>query len=69
MSSQPNTGRKLPTRRVCERYDVTDRTISRWERDPALKFPQPVVINNRKYYEEEQLTDWDRANAGRREVV
>jgi len=70
MSGNQNiSGRKLPTRQVCERYGVTDRTISRWERDPDLNFPQPAVINNRKYYEEDQLTDWDRANASRPEVA
>jgi hypothetical protein len=70
MSEHPNlTGRKLPTRLVCKRYGVTGRTISRWERDPDLNFPQPAVINNRKYYSEELLTDWDRANAGRRQVA
>ena len=69
MAPHPNvTGRKLPTRQVCERYGVTDRTISRWERDPDLNFPQAAIINNRKYYNEDQLTDWDRANATRIEA-
>lgn len=69
-STIPSTfSRKLPTRQVCERYGVTDRTVARWERDPGLNFPQPTVINNRKYYDEDQLADWDRANAGRREVA
>ena len=61
-----NTSRKLPTRAVCERYGVTDRTVARWERSPDLKFPAATVINNRKYYDEDQLTDWDRANVGKR---
>jgi predicted DNA-binding transcriptional regulator AlpA len=39
----------LPTRQVCKRYGVSDRTIARWERDPDLRFPQPVLINQRKY--------------------
>jgi DNA-binding transcriptional MerR regulator len=55
------TGRKLPTRAVCARYGVCSRTVARWERDQALKFPQPTVINGRKYYEENALTEWDRA--------
>jgi hypothetical protein len=59
------TGRKLPTRQVCERYGVCDRTIARWERDPELQFPQPTLINGRKYYDDVALTAWDRANAGR----
>jgi DNA-binding transcriptional MerR regulator len=60
------SGRKLPTRYVRERYGVTTRTISRWERDPDLNFPKPDVINKRKYYDEDRLTDWDRANACKR---
>jgi hypothetical protein len=39
------TGRKLPTRLVCERYGVCDRTIARWQANPELNFPQPTVIN------------------------
>jgi hypothetical protein len=62
---QPNvTGRKLPTRAVCERYgNVSDRTISRWQANPALNFPKPIVINNRKYFDEDELTAFDRARA------
>jgi predicted DNA-binding transcriptional regulator AlpA len=56
----------LPTRQVCRRYTVSDRTISRWERDPHLQFPQPVVINKRKYYNEAELTAFDRARAAQR---
>lgn len=55
--------RLLPTRQVCKRYNVSDRTISRWERDPDLRFPQPVVINKRKYFQEFDLTAFDRAQA------
>jgi hypothetical protein len=59
------TSRKLPTRAVCQRYGVSDRTVARWERDPDLQFPQALVVNGRKYYSEDELTAWDRANAGR----
>ena len=61
---QPNvTGRKLPTRLVCERYNVCDRTIARWQANPELNFPKPVVINNRKYFDDDQMTAWDRSRA------
>jgi DNA-binding transcriptional MerR regulator len=60
------TGRKLPTRKVCDRYDVVPRTIARWERNPELNFPQPTVINGRKYYDDDALTAFDRAQAARR---
>jgi hypothetical protein len=61
-----STSRLLPTKHVCQRYAVSDRTIARWERDPALGFPQPVVINKRKYYPETDLTAFDRARAAQR---
>jgi hypothetical protein len=60
------TGRKLPTRSVCARYSVVPRTIARWERDPELNFPQPTVINGRKYYDDDALTAFDRARAAQR---
>jgi hypothetical protein len=64
ITTQP-TGQKLTTRRVCLRYGVSDRTVARWERDPDLRFPQPLLVNGRKYFDEDELTRWDRANAGR----
>ena len=60
------TTRLLPTRLVCKRYDICNRTLIRWERDPDLRFPEPIVIKTRKYYRDSDLTAWDRANAGRR---
>ncbi len=64
ITTQP-TGQKLPTRLVCQRYGVSDRTIARWERDAGLNFPQALIINGRKYFSEDDLTAWDRANAVR----
>jgi hypothetical protein len=61
-----NENKLLPTRQVCERYGVSDRTIARWERDPDLRFPQATVINRRKYYPESALTVFDRARVAQR---
>jgi hypothetical protein len=63
-TTQP-TGQKLPTRLVSQRYGVSDRTVARWERDAGLNFPQALIINKRKYYDADELTQWDRANASR----
>ena len=63
MSAVQTTGKKLPTRAVCERYGVCDRTIARWQANPELNFPKPVVINNRKYFCDDELTAWDRSRA------
>lgn len=56
---------KLPTRLVSARYNVSDRTVARWERDADLNFPKALIINKRKYYDADELTQWDRSNANR----
>jgi hypothetical protein len=60
MLASEATSRKLPSRAVCERYSICGRTLSRWERATALEFPQPTVINRRKYYDADALIEWDR---------
>ena len=51
-------GRKLPTRLMCERYGVVDRTINRWEKTGVI--PQAEWINGRKYWDEERVEKRDR---------
>jgi DNA-binding transcriptional MerR regulator len=51
-------GRKLPTRLMCERYSVVDRTINRWEATGII--PQAERINGRKYWDEEKVERRDR---------
>jgi hypothetical protein len=62
----PDRGRqKLPSRLVCRRYGISDRTLARWERDPVLNFPAPTLINLRKYYDLAELDEWDRSNTSK----
>jgi len=61
-----NTGlaekdRLYPKTAVANRYGVTPRCIDRWAADPDLGFPQPEIINTRKYSRESQLRGWDQA--------
>ena len=55
----------LPARAVWSRYGVCSRTIDRWLGDPELKFPKPVVILKRRYWEAAKLEEWERQRAGR----
>ena len=55
----------LPTRKVCERYDVCSKTISRWGDDDKMDFPKPTVIRGRKYFDEAELSAWEKAQAVR----
>jgi predicted DNA-binding transcriptional regulator AlpA len=51
--------KKLPTRAVMSRYGVSDRTVDRWVADPNLKFPKPIYIQRRRYWDEAELDAFD----------
>jgi hypothetical protein len=55
--------RLLPDPKTAGRYDVTTRTLARWDTNPALGFPAPIIINNRKYRRLSELVRWERARA------
>jgi excisionase family DNA binding protein len=40
-------------------------SLWRWEHDPDLDFPQPTIINGRKYYAEGELEAWERSRGAR----
>lgn len=52
---------RVPKRKVAERNGVSVRTISRWEGDPELNFPRPIIINGRRYYDEAELRAWEQS--------
>jgi len=43
--------------------DITTMTLWRWERDKKLGFPQPTIINTRRYWNRNQINDWMRRMA------
>lgn len=57
MSSDPKD-RMLPTRLVCERYNITDRTVDRWLASGIL--PPPIRINGLRYWRERELEQRER---------
>ena len=50
--------RMLPTRSVCERYNITERTVDRWLENGIL--PTPVRINGLRYWPERELEQRER---------
>ncbi|KRS18229.1 helix-turn-helix transcriptional regulator [Roseovarius indicus] len=38
--------------------DISQMTLWRWMRDPALNFPKPVYIGNRRYWREADVIEW-----------
>jgi predicted DNA-binding transcriptional regulator AlpA len=55
--------RLLPRRLVRERYNVSNMTLWRWEQDPRLNFPKPLMINGRLYQDDSSLDAWDEERA------
>ena len=58
--------RLIPDPVVARRYSKSGRTIMRWDSDPHLGFPAPVVIRGRKYRRESELIAWERQLAANR---
>jgi hypothetical protein len=44
-----------PRRKTLEQLGVCARTPERWEKDPAVGFPQPAYINGRKYDDTDEI--------------
>src|SRR6266516_733687 len=64
MSIDSTPNRRLTARRLCERYDVVVRTIDRWLGQGIL--PPPLIINGRRYWDEEEIERCERAGMGRK---
>ncbi|MGV8954679.1 MAG: helix-turn-helix transcriptional regulator [Cypionkella sp.] len=57
---------KLTTKHLCQRYNVSTMTIFRWSKDEALNFPNPMRINNRRYWSLASIVEWERTQAARK---
>jgi hypothetical protein len=53
----------IPRARLKKRYNKSEQTIWRWERQKGLSFPAAIVINGRKYYRRAELENWERCRA------
>ncbi len=53
----------LPARDVLRRYGIVDRTLDRWLGNESLDFPQPLIINRRRYFRMAEIEAWERERA------
>src|SRR5665213_2472159 len=51
--------RLLPAKKVLERYGIVDRTLHRWLLNKKIRFPCPVIVNRRRYFDEDDLEVWE----------
>lgn len=49
---------------VRERYDISDMSLWRWQNDPKLGFPKPMIINRRKLWDPAELDAFDARQRG-----
>lgn len=53
----------LPAKQVRDRYVVSDMSLWRWMHDKELGFPQPLRINNRRFWKLADLEAWEASKA------
>ncbi|TBC92683.1 DNA-binding protein [Rhizobium leguminosarum] len=53
---------------VLVRYQISEMTLHRWQKNRDLAFPQPMKINTRKFFLEDDLIAWERNRAAGRAV-
>jgi predicted DNA-binding transcriptional regulator AlpA len=53
----------LPAGKVRARYNVSDMALWRWLHDEQLSFPQPIRINNRRFWRVAELRAWEASKA------
>ena len=61
--------RLVPDAEVCARYRIHVSTLRNWDLNPALSFPKPVRINGRKFRDEAELAEFDKARAAERDTA
>jgi predicted DNA-binding transcriptional regulator AlpA len=49
----------IPATVVQARYAISDVTLWRWIRSTSLGFPQPVVVNRRRFFRRAELEAWE----------
>jgi predicted DNA-binding transcriptional regulator AlpA len=48
----------IPDSKLRKLLGKSPRTIGRWDDNPSLKFPKPIVINGRKHRRASEVTAW-----------
>jgi predicted DNA-binding transcriptional regulator AlpA len=60
--------RRVGSRFLMTRWDVSDRTVDRWLANPKLNFPLPMRVNGRRFWLLSEILEWERQRAQRDRV-
>jgi hypothetical protein len=56
-------GLKLSAAQIAHRFGISGRTFERWLLNPELRFPRPIYILRRRYWELAEVQVWERRQA------
>lgn len=63
MAQTAKNEKRLSIPDICDRYGITRKTLWNWMNSDK-SFPEPVIINKRRYYSEYDLAKWEAAKGG-----
>jgi hypothetical protein len=59
----PRGGLKLSAGQVVYRFGISSHTFERWLLNQELRFPRPIYILRRRYWELTEIENWERHQA------
>lgn len=57
----PQKDKYLTGPQVLARYQISEMTLYRWQKDEKLGFPEPMKVRRRKFFNEVELVEWERS--------
>jgi hypothetical protein len=52
------TSTLIPYNAVAEDLSTSGKTLGRWERDPTMNLPVPIVIAGKRYFRRSEIEAW-----------
>ncbi|MBZ9998517.1 MULTISPECIES: hypothetical protein [unclassified Mesorhizobium] len=49
----------LTAEMVCVRFEISEKTLWRWQKDAALAFPEPTYMQGHRFWLESDVANWD----------
>jgi len=53
--------RRIPAQQVRQIVGISDMGLWRWLRDESLNFPKPIYIRKRRYWDADEIDQWQAA--------
>ncbi|RWO81521.1 hypothetical protein [Mesorhizobium sp.] len=54
----------LDANMVCARFEISVKTLWRWQKDAALAFPEPFYLQRGRYWPVSEIVEWEARTFG-----